>query len=94
MDFYSLYVRFRTDLAVNAKSFVNSNNIPADQGRMRVISCTRTGECVIISENWYAFLPEDAGRIQTIRAARDAADCIALSNDEDGVADWIETNIL
>ena len=56
------------DLAVNAKFFVNSNNIPANQGRMRVISCTRTGECVIISENWYAFLPEDAGRIQAIRA--------------------------
>ena len=27
MDFYLLYIRFRTDLAVNAKSCVNSNVI-------------------------------------------------------------------
>ncbi len=85
-------------------------------------------------ENWYAFLPEDSGKIQAIRAlaallgiplsdiaafgddtndmemlqicgigvavsnavndVKAVANCIALSNDEDGVADWIETNIL
>lgn len=85
-------------------------------------------------ENWYAFLPENAGKIQAIReltksldisfseivsfgddtndmemlricgtgvavsnAVTDVkaiADCVTLSNDEDGVADWIEKNIL
>lgn len=85
-------------------------------------------------ENWYAFLPENAGKVQAIRElakildirlsdivafgddkndiemlkmcgagvavenalaqVKEAADCITLSNDNDGVADWIEKNVL
>lgn len=85
-------------------------------------------------ENWYAFLPEESGKIQAIielakslnislsdivsfgddindmemlkicgigvavsNAVMDvkaAADCVTLPNDEDGVAYWIEKNIL
>ncbi|MBD5468405.1 MAG: HAD family hydrolase [Lachnospiraceae bacterium] len=85
-------------------------------------------------ENWYAFLPETAGKIQAIHElakllniplseivsfgddrndmemlqicgrgvavsnavaeVKAVADCVTLSNDEDGVADWIEKNIL
>ncbi len=85
-------------------------------------------------ENWYAFLPEKAGKIQAIHAlanllnialneivsfgddindmemlqicgtgvavsnavtdVKAVADCVTLSNDEDGVADWIENNIV
>ena len=85
-------------------------------------------------ENWYAFLPEKAGKIQAIHElanllnislneivsfgddindvemlqicgtgvavsnavtdVKAVADCVTLSNDEDGVADWIEKNIL
>ena len=85
-------------------------------------------------ENWYAFLPENSGKIQAIlelakllnislsdivsfgddindiemlqicgmgvavsnavTEVKAVADCVTLSNDEDGVADWIEKNIL
>lgn len=56
-------------------------------------------------ENWYAFLPEESGKTQAIcgtgaavsnavSEAKDVADYVTLSNDEDGVADWIEKNIL
>lgn len=85
-------------------------------------------------ENWYAFVPEKAGKIQAIHElsnllnislneivsfgddindmemlqicgtgvavsnavtdVKAVADCVTLSNDEDGVADWIEKNIL
>lgn len=85
-------------------------------------------------ENWYAFLPESAGKIQAIKElarilnislneivafgddkndiemlkmcgtgvavanavpdVKDAADSIALSNDENGVAEWIAKNVL
>ncbi len=85
-------------------------------------------------ENWYAFLPEESGKIQAIHElakllnlslsdivsfgddrndmemlqicgigvavsnavteVKAIADCVTLSNDEDGVADWIEKNIL
>lgn len=83
-------------------------------------------------ENWYAFLPETAGKVQAIRElaklldisvsdiaafgddindiemlrmcgmgvavanavaeVKDIADSVTLSNDEDGVAEWIENN--
>ena len=86
------------------------------------------------NDNWYAFLPENSGKIQAIRElvnllnislndvvsfgddindiemlqicgigvavanavekAKIAADCVTISNDDDGVADWIEKNIL
>ncbi len=85
-------------------------------------------------ENWYAFLPEKAGKVQAIRElarildislneivafgddkndiemlkmcgigvavnnaipdVKDIADCITLSNDEDGVAEWLAINVL
>lgn len=50
-------------------------------------------------ENWYAFLPEGSGKIQAIHALVEKlgillADEVSLSNDEDGVAAWIERNIL
>ena len=85
-------------------------------------------------ENWYAFLPETAGKVQAIRElakileissgdivafgddkndmemlkicgigvavanavseVKDVADSIALSNDEDGVAEWLAKNVL
>ncbi|MDO4304234.1 MAG: HAD family hydrolase [Bacillota bacterium] len=85
-------------------------------------------------ENWYAFLPEMAGKVQAIKEmakilnlslrdivsfgddkndmemlqicgtgvavvnaipdVRKVADCVTLSNDEDGVAGWLEKNVL
>lgn len=85
-------------------------------------------------ENWYAFLPEKAGKVQAIRELarildislneivafgddkndmemlkmcgigvavnnaisdiKEIADCITLSNDENGVAEWLEKNVL
>lgn len=85
-------------------------------------------------ENWYAFLPENSGKVQAIRElvnklnlsldeiaafgddkndmamleicgtgiavsnaipdVKAVADCITLSNDEDGVAEWIRDKIL
>ena len=85
-------------------------------------------------ENWYAFLPETAGKVQAIRElakileislddivafgddkndmemlktcgigvamanavseVKDVADSIAISNDEDGVAEWLAENVL
>lgn len=85
-------------------------------------------------ENWYAFLPETAGKVQAIRElakilnispneiaafgddkndvemlkmcgtgvavnnavpeVKAAADCVTLSNDEDGVAEWLAKNVL
>lgn len=84
-------------------------------------------------ENWYAFLPEESGKIQAIlelakllnislddivsfgddkndvemlkicgmgvavsnavEEVKAVADCVTKSNDEDGVADWIEKNV-
>lgn len=52
-------------------------------------------------ENWYAFLPEESGKTQAIcgtgaavsnavSEVKAVADYVTLSNDEDGVADWIE----
>lgn len=85
-------------------------------------------------ENWYAFLPEMAGKVQAIRElakilnislneivafgddkndmetlkmcgigvavdnaisdVKDIADSVTLSNDEDGVAEWLTKNVL
>lgn len=85
-------------------------------------------------ENWYAFLPETAGKVQAVRESakilnlslneivafgddkndmemlrmcgigvavdnaisdvKDIADSVTLSNDEDGVAEWLEKNVL